>query len=143
MSFRRPSRRLVGLLVLVCCGAMTLAAAAPADQNQVIVPQHAGVKANEPANSSSLPGPFTAIAVLVLAGVGGWLIWRGRAGGVGSFSRTSRQLNVEETRSLGGRQFLVVASYQNKKFLLGVCPGHIDLLSPLHEDAAPAEKPKS
>lgn len=142
MSFPRPGRRLVQVLALVFfCGA-TIAVAAPTDDNQVIVPKHAGEKANAPATTSSLPGPFTALAVLVLAGAGGWLIWRGRAGGVGSFSRASRQLNIEETRSLGGRQFLVVASYQDKKFLLGVCAGRIDLLAPLHDGAPAVEKPK-
>jgi len=143
MTGRRPGRFVAGALVLAMFCGVTLASAAPTDANQVIVPNHAGAKANEPVSGSSLPGPLTAIAVLVLAGAGGWLIWRGRAGGVGSFSRTSRQLNVEETRSLGGRQFLVIASYQDKKFLLGVCPGRVDLLASLHDGAPVAEKPKS
>ena len=50
------------------------------------------------------------------------------------------QLTIDETRSLGSRQYLVVASYQDKKFLLGVCPGRIDLLSALPEKSA-EEKP--
>ena len=45
-----------------------------------------------------------------------------------------RSLAVEETRSLGNRQYLVVASYEGKKFLLGVCPGRINLLSALPQD---------
>ena len=142
MSFFRPSCRGLCALALLFAGAVS-AWAGPTDENQVIVPQHAGSKATAPADSSSMPGPLTAMAVLVLAGAGGWLIWRGRAGGVGSFSRASRQLNVEETRSLGGRQYLVIASYQDKKFLLGVCPGRVDLLASLHDGAPAAEKPKA
>jgi flagellar protein FliO/FliZ len=42
-----------------------------------------------------------------------------------------RALAVDETRSLGNRQYLVVASYEGKKFLLGVCPGRIEMLSAL------------
>ena len=43
---------------------------------------------------------------------------------------------VEETRALGNRQYLVVASYEGKKFLLGVCPGQINLLSPLGDESS-------
>jgi flagellar protein FliO/FliZ len=42
-----------------------------------------------------------------------------------------RKLNVAETRMLGNRQFLVVAEYEGRKMLLGVCPGRIELLSDL------------
>ena len=45
--------------------------------------------------------------------------------------RDVRKLAIDETRSLGSRQYLVVASYEGKKLLLGVCPGRIDLLTPL------------
>lgn len=39
-----------------------------------------------------------------------------------------RKLEVSETRTLGNRQFLVVATYEDRKVLLGVCPGRIDYL---------------
>jgi flagellar protein FliO/FliZ len=42
-----------------------------------------------------------------------------------------RKLNVAETRMLGNRQFLVVAEYEGRKMLLGVCPGRIELISDL------------
>jgi flagellar protein FliO/FliZ len=44
---------------------------------------------------------------------------------------------IDETKSLGSRQYLVVASYEGRKLLLGVCPGRIDLLTPLDATAAP------
>ena len=42
-----------------------------------------------------------------------------------------RKLNISEMRMLGNRQFLVVAEYEDKKMLIGVCPGRIDYLCPL------------
>ena len=42
-----------------------------------------------------------------------------------------RKLLINETRMLGGRQFLVVAEYEDKKMLIGVCPGRIDYLCQL------------
>ena len=55
--------------------------------------------------------------------------------------KTERKLNIEETRSLGGRQFLVVAEYEGQRMLLGVCPGRIDHLCAL-KSAEPAAFPK-
>lgn len=48
-----------------------------------------------------------------------------------SKSKGMRKLNVAETRMLGNRQFLVVAEYEGRKLLLGVCPGRIELISEL------------
>lgn len=42
-----------------------------------------------------------------------------------------RKLDISETRMLGNRQFLVVAQYEERKVLLGVCPGRIDYLCSL------------
>ena len=46
-------------------------------------------------------------------------------------SKAERKLHIEESRSLGHRQHLVVASYEGRRFLLGVCPGSIEYLSGL------------
>lgn len=69
------------------------------------------------------------VAAVMLAGAGGWLFWRARTTSGGAAAL--RKLSIAETKSLGNRQFLVVACYDDKKFLLGVCPGRIDLLTPL------------
>ena len=111
---------------------------APANNDEVIVPNSAlgaSAPAAAPATGS---GPLTVVGVLVLAGAGGWILWRARAGGLNQVNRVARKLAVEETRPLGNRQYLVVASYQDKKFLIGVCPGRIDLLSALNT-SSPAE----
>ena len=42
-----------------------------------------------------------------------------------------RKLAITETRMLGNRQFLVVAAYEDRKILIGVCPGRIDYLCTL------------
>lgn len=42
-----------------------------------------------------------------------------------------KKLIISEARTLGNRQFLIVAEYENRKMLLGVCPGRIDYLSTL------------
>lgn len=56
-------------------------------------------------------------------------------------AKIDRKLNIEETRSLGGRQFLVVAEYDGQRMLLGVCPGRIDHLCEL-KSAVPPTFPK-
>jgi flagellar protein FliO/FliZ len=132
------------LRVIIPVGVLGLTAsvfAAPVNENEVIVPNSALAKAPG-ASAATGSGPLTIVGVLALAGAGGWMLWRGRAGGMNQFSRVPRQLAVEETRSLGNRQFLVVASYQDKKFLIGVCPGRIDLLSALNS-SSPAVTEKS
>ena len=42
-----------------------------------------------------------------------------------------RKLEISETRMLGNRQFLIVAAYEDRKILIGVCPGRIDYLCTL------------
>ena len=49
--------------------------------------------------------------------------------------RKTGELDILETRPLGGRQFLLVARVGQEKFLLGVCPGRIDYLCPLNADS--------
>ncbi len=70
-------------------------------------------------------------ALALIAGVAVWL-WRKF-----SFGRSSgpvnRRLKIEESKMLGYKQHLVVAEYEGRKFLLGVCPGRIDFLCRLDE----------
>jgi len=73
-----------------------------------------------------------------LAAAGGWLLWSRQRGSRRWGARGERLLSVAETRPLGNRQYLVVAAYGKRRFLLGVCPARIDLLSPLDDDASPS-----
>ena len=102
-----------------------------ADDDKVFVPGASRAESPAKATSTSLSS-MSLILGVALAGAGGWMVWRNRRGT--PVGRDLRSLAIDETRSLGNRQFLVVASYEGKKFLIGVCPGRIDMLAPL--DAA-------
>lgn len=132
----RPFARWIALFTALWFAAAVVAEGA--EEDRVIVPgRGAESSTTSPKGESSGSGGVTIALVALLAGTGGWMLWRQRIQPAGT--RTARHLQIEETRSLGGRQFLVVASYREKKFLLGVCQGRIDLLSPL-ESAAPSEE---
>jgi flagellar protein FliO/FliZ len=112
---------------------MFAAQAFAADDNTIIVP--GASRATSPANSAAPTlNSVSLILAVALAGVGGWLVLRNRRGK--PIGRDQRLLAVDETRSLGNRQYLVVASYEGKKFLIGVCPGRIDMLAPLEGTVA-------
>jgi flagellar protein FliO/FliZ len=81
--------------------------------------------------------PLAAILVAGCAGAGMWLWWRNRHGASAFATRGERRLVVSETRALGNRQYLVVAAYDDKRFLLGVCPGRIEMLAPLEAVSPP------
>jgi len=66
--------------------------------------------------------------VLVGLGAGAVWLWRRRQP-----SKPGRRgtIQIEDTRALGNRQFLVVASCDGRRFLLGVAAGGIQMLSHL------------
>ncbi len=74
--------------------------------------------------------------LLVLAGALGagglWVLYRRRKAELGRVGG-GRAIVVEETRSLGNRQYLVIAACDGRRFLLGVTPGRIELVAPLDE----------
>jgi flagellar protein FliO/FliZ len=80
---------------------------------------------------SSYGSNLVLVVAVLLAGAGAWVLFKRRAGGGFLPGRAERKLQIEETRSLGNRQYLVVTEYEGKKFLLGVTPGQIQLLTPL------------
>ena len=117
---------------MICAGLAVCAFAA--DDTTVFTP--GASKAEPPVKSASASlSSMSLFFGVLLAGAGGWMVWRNRRGT--PVGRDVRALAIDETRSLGNRQYLVVASYEGKKFLIGVCPGRIDLLSPLDGSASP------
>ncbi len=126
-------RRAAAILLL-----LLLPPALPAQpkEDPVIYP-----RGSAPGNAPASPAAGGANSSVILAaglllGAGGWWLWlRRREGGRGPGGKAGR-LAVAESRSLGSRQYLVVADYDGKKFLLGVCPGRIELLAPLDGEKA-------
>ena len=112
-------------------------AAPAADPGSVLYPRiPAG--GGSPAASAATSGPTMILFVMVAGAAGGWLLWRRWRGASAPVARGDHRLSVTETRSLGNRQYLVVAAYGEQKFLLGVCPGRIELLAPLDGGAPPS-----
>ena len=132
---RRPSlalalgRSFSALFSLLAVLVFSAAVALGADDEKIIFPGQSAPSGQPARAAGGGIGAVTIVGAFTLAGAGAWLLWRNR--GTALPGRDARQLVINETRSLGSRQFLVVASYEGKKFLLGVCPGRIDLLAPL------------
>jgi len=113
------------------------AGVAASDPATVLYPQApaaGGVKA-----IPALGGTATMLLVVLAGAAGGWLLWQRLRAHARPAGRSEHRLAVAETKSLGNRQYLVVAAYGERRFLLGVCPGKIDLIAPL--DGAPPPAP--
>jgi flagellar protein FliO/FliZ len=81
------------------------------------------------------------VAALLLAAGGAWFVLQKRKAGFSG--GRGRKLQIDETRPLGNRQYLIVADYDGKKFMIGVTPGRIQMLTPLNEDKAGAGEGKA
>lgn len=116
------------------------AATAVAPDDRILYPRNAverSAAAVEPRPSRG-PNYLGLLAFGGLCAAGG--VWLLKRGGLRTriHGADTRRLQIEETRPLGNRQFLAVAAYGQRRLLLAVCPGRIDLLCPLDEPAAPA-----
>jgi flagellar protein FliO/FliZ len=109
-------------------------------KDEVIYPRSAA-PANAPAENStgSTRNMVTGLLGIACVAGAGWIYWRNRSMGGSGPGRSVRKLTIAETRPLGNRQHLLVADYDGKKYLLGVCPGRIDLLTALNEDERDAK----
>jgi flagellar biogenesis protein FliO len=56
-----------------------------------------------------------------------------------SIAKSRSKIHISETHSLGNRQFLLVAEYENEKHLLGVSPGAIQHITSLSKAGEKAE----
>ena len=126
----------IGCVVLETAQPMNAAdepAAQPADRTSdtLLIPGGTDRSVTRPASATDRSFSWVAIALFLGAG-GAWLLWK-RRGGDTALKRDPRKIQIEESRSLGNRQYLVVATYEQKKFLLGVTPGQIQMLAPLDE----------
>lgn len=157
-SLSRPSSVTRWLLVVVGCAVLETAqpmnaADAPAETiSPAAAPSapgplpgdlvlHPGGDPASPSSASARPaGSGVATWFFVaLVGLGGGAAWWLRRRRASSAAGRPDGIQIETTRPLGNRQFLVVAACDGRRFLLGVSPGAINLLSPLDEDDAPEE----
>ena len=132
--------RVLRLLLATGAGlALGLAAAAADPQGESVLYPRAPRSAAAPADERSGRANSVLVGVALLAAAaGGWLLWRQRRSPAGA-GAAARHLSIAESKPLGNRQYLVVADYAGRKFLLGVCPGRIELLTPLG-DGQPFEE---
>jgi len=136
----------IGCVVLATAQPMSAASndapVGPLSDQTVIYPKNVAdpskpVMAGERDSGRSL---ILVVAILLAAG-GVWVLVQRRRAGPGG-GRGGRKLQIDETRPLGNRQYLVVADYDGKKFLLGVTPGRIQMLTPLEIAEAKAREAK-
>ena len=115
---------------------LALVPAAPAQSKEELIYPRGSAPAGAPVPvESHNPGSGAILAVALLAAAGGWWLWQKRRGPVRA-AGAAAGLAIVESRSLGSRQYLVVADYDGRKFLLGVCPGSIAMLTPLDGEKA-------
>jgi len=129
----RSSRSLATLALALGLATAVWAQEKPASPD-VIYPRNSGTTESGAGGTKAERGNNLSLVALALlaAAAGGWMLWKQRQGG-GALGAADRKLSIAESRSLGNRQHLVVADYDGRKFLLGVCPGRIDLLAKLDE----------
>ena len=114
------------------------AAAVPSEDlrsaETVIYPKDTPGAASSGAEDRRGGSPWMLAGAFLLTLGGGWLLLRRRSLPAGRAARSGRLLVIEETKSLGNRQYLVVAGCGGRRFLLGVTPGRIQRLAALDED---------
>jgi len=135
---RRWLRLVISCVVLATAQPLSAFAGDAADKppapDTVLYPQGSAAApspAPTPRDDSGYGARTLLVVALLLAAGGAWLLLRRRAGPGFLAGRAAHKLQIEETRSLGNRQYLVVAVYEGQKILLGVTPGQIQLLTPL------------
>ena len=105
----------------------------------VSVPEKAAVVTPVATPTSSAPSSLSGggtvsllgyvLTIVVLGAAGFTVLLRGGFFGVSwGAAKTVRKLRIEESRTVGNRQHLVVAEYEGRRVLLGISPGRIDYL---------------
>ena len=134
----------IGCVVLATAQPMSGSTSTPPDverkPDMVIFPKSNEAKGAGQSLSpdSGYGNPFYVTFAVVIAAAGGWVLWRRRNGGdlIPGGGKQGRKLNIDETRPLGNRQYLLVASYEGRKFLIGVTTEKIELLTHLPDSGS-------
>jgi len=126
-------RRLIPTLLFL----LALVPALSAQPKEEVIYPRGSVPAGAPVPVDSRgPGSGLILATAILAATAGWWLWQKRRSSFRAGAAGAARLAIVESRSLGSRQYLVVADYDGRKFLLGVCPGRIEMLTPLDGEKA-------
>jgi flagellar biogenesis protein FliO len=135
--FLKLAAAVIALVALPC---MHASAIDPAQAGQVITPSAKATaqaeKATQTADAKNeLRGPaLLAIAAIIVLG-GYFLIKRAKNNLGGRLAQTSKgAIEVCRTRTLGGKQYLVVVQVEGKRMLLGVGPSFITKLADLEPE---------
>lgn len=132
------------LLALLLAAPALLAAEpdTPLADDSVFYPRNSPQAGKVAESEDAYPTWAMLVFIGALAGGGYYLMRRGNLRSGGNV-QVRQRLAIEETKALGNKQYLAVAAYGERKFLLAVCPGRIDLLTKLDEVEAGANLPKS
>jgi len=126
------------LPLIVAFFSLLLAPLAAQEKDGVIYPR-GSAPADAPAGTGARgSNTLVLLGAAVAAAGGGWWLWQKRRLGAQGAAGSAR-LAIVESRPLGSRQYLVVADYDGRKFLLGVCPGSIEMLTPLDGSQPPGK----
>lgn len=133
MSLRASGLAAIGALLLVGSHPVAAQDATPAATPvPALVARTAATPAFSTAPSSGGTFQLAIYFVLLVALLGGGVyVMRNGLGFLQPKPKGPRKLDITETRMLGNRQFLIVAEYEQRKMLIGVCPGRIDYLCTL------------
>ena len=101
--------------------------------NPLITPRNAPLASPLNTESGGLLQLSIYLILLLALLSGGFYVMRNGWGIFQAKPKGERKLQIIENRMLGNRQFLIVAEYENRKVLLGVCPGQINYLCTLSE----------
>lgn len=140
----RLSRRTLGIGLLAALWVAPLFSAdtpAKLGDDGLIYPRNSPEARQQVASDEPFPIWSSLAAIVVLTAGGFYYLKRGTLGARSGVKVTQR-LAIEETRPLGNKQFLAVATYGDRRMLLAVCAGRIDLLCRLDESAS-VPSPKS
>jgi len=127
------------LLAALLLGPVAASAATDPAPDQIIAPQqNSSATATDSAAQApaTLRGPILLTVTAVVAIFALIIMRRARKGGLGQRLSQSATGAIEicRTRSIGGKQYLVVVQVEGKRMLLGVGPGFITNLSELEAE---------
>lgn len=138
--FPRYLTRVTAVIALIAFPCVHALAIDPAQTEQVLTPSARATAQAEKATAeadkkSELHGPaLLAIAAIIVLG-GYFLIKRAKGSLGGRLAQTSKgAIDICRTRTLGGKQYLVVVQVEGRRMLLGVGPSFITKLTDLEPE---------